>query len=44
MCFMMAHLTGSAVRMALTVGAEEGRDIIDAFKSMIKPDLIENMG
>lgn len=41
--FLLAHLSGSAVRMAVNVGQEEGRVVVDSFKSMITPGFIESL-
>lgn len=41
--FLLAHLSGSAVRMALTVGPEEGRGLIDTFKELITPTFMDMM-
>lgn len=41
--FLLAHLAGAAVRMALSVGPVEGRTLIDSFKSLISPGFIDSM-
>lgn len=39
--FLLAHLAGSAVRMALSVSPEEGRALMDAFLRLIDPVALE---
>jgi len=41
--FLLAHLSGSAVRMALSVGPEEGRALMDAFLSLISPTSLDDV-
>ena len=41
--FLLAHLSGAAVRMAISVGPQEGRSIIDSFKGIINPTFINSM-
>lgn len=41
--FLLAHLSGAAVRMAVSIGEEEGRLMVDSFKSMISPAFIESL-
>jgi AcrR family transcriptional regulator len=41
--FLLSHMAGSAVRMALSVGPSEGRDLIDSFKRLINPASIDSM-
>jgi len=41
--FLLSHMSGSAVRMALSVGDIEGRALIDSFKNMINPISIDSM-
>lgn len=41
--FLLAHLSGAAVRMAVSIGQEEGRIMVDSFKSMINPAFIESL-
>jgi len=41
--FLLAHLSGSAVRMAVSVEPDEGRVLIDSFKGMINPAFVESM-
>ena len=41
--FLLSHMAGSAVRMALSVGDSEGRLLIDSFKSLINPASIDSM-
>lgn len=39
--FMLAHLAGSAVRMAVTLDEREGRAVMDSFKAIIQPGFVE---
>jgi len=41
--FLLAHLAGAAVRMAVSVGQEEGRRVVDSFKAMISPAFVESL-
>lgn len=41
--FLLSHMAGSAVRMALSVNEVEGRMLIDSFKSLINPASIDSM-
>lgn len=41
--FLMSHLVGSAIRMALQVSEEEGRGLMDSFKSLLNPASIKSM-
>jgi len=41
--FLLAHLSGAAVRMAISVGPHEGRSIIDSFKAIINPTFLNSM-
>lgn len=41
--FLLSHLVGSAVRMALQVGEIEGRGLIDSFKALLNPSSIKSM-
>lgn len=43
MSFLLAHLSGSAVRMAVLLGPEEGRTVIDNFKAIINATFVESM-
>jgi AcrR family transcriptional regulator len=41
--FLLAHLSGAAVRMAVSVGEEEGRVVVNSFKAMLSPPFVESM-
>jgi len=41
--FLLSHMAGSAVRMALSVDSDEGRSLIDSFKRLINPASIDSM-
>ena len=41
--FLLAHLSGAAVRMAVSIGEEEGRITVDSFKSMINSAFIDSL-
>lgn len=41
--FLLAHLAGAAVRMAVSLGKEEGGVMLTSFKSLLSPRLIETM-
>lgn len=41
--FLLAHLSLAAVRMALSVGREEGRSLMDRFKYIISVDYVDSM-
>ena len=41
--FLLSHMAGSAVRMALSVDETEARALIDSFKSLINPASIDSM-
>ncbi len=41
--FLLSYMAGSAVRMALSVSEEEGRTLIDSFKSLINPAALDSM-
>ena len=41
--FLLSHMAGSAVRMALSVSKDEGRMLIDSFKALINPSSIDSM-
>jgi len=41
--FLLAHLSGAAVRMAVSVGEEEGRVVVNSFKTMLSPSFVESM-
>lgn len=41
--FLLSHMVGSAVRMALQVSTEEGRGLMDSFKSLLNPASIASM-
>ncbi|KZY33379.1 hypothetical protein A3752_01335 [Oleiphilus sp. HI0081] len=41
--FLLSHMAGSAVRMALSVPAKEGRALIDSFKSLVNPASLDSM-
>jgi len=43
MSFLLAHMAGSAIRMAISVGPDEGRSIIDVFKRLLSPTTIDSM-
>ena len=43
MSFLLAHMAGAAIRMAVPLGVVEGRSIIDVFKRMINPLTLESM-
>ena len=43
MSFLLAHMAGAAIRMAIPLGAVEGRSIIDVFKRIINPSTLESM-
>jgi AcrR family transcriptional regulator len=41
--FLLSHMVGSAIRMALQVPAEEGRGLMDSFKSLLNPASLQSM-
>jgi AcrR family transcriptional regulator len=41
--FLLSHMAGSAVRMAMSVDAEEGRALIDSFKCLVNPASLDSM-
>ncbi len=41
--FLLAHLAGAAVRMALNVGVDEGRALVDSFKALINPGFMDSL-
>lgn len=41
--FLLAHLAGAAVRMAISLDRDEGRVVVDSFKSIIKPGFVGMM-
>ena len=41
--FLLAHMAGSAIRMAISLGPVEGRSIMDAYKRLISPTTIDSM-
>jgi AcrR family transcriptional regulator len=41
--FLLSHMAGSAVRMALSVSEPEGRALIDSFKGLINPASLDSM-
>ncbi len=41
--FLLSHMAGSAVRMALSVPADEGLALIESFKALINPASIDSM-
>ncbi len=41
--FLLSHMVGSAVRMALQVPGSEGRGLMDSFKSLLNPASIQSM-
>ena len=43
MSFLLAHMAGAAIRMAIPLGPIEGRSIIDVFKRIINPSTLESM-
>jgi AcrR family transcriptional regulator len=43
MSFLLAHMAGAAIRMAIPLGPVEGRSIIDVFKRIINPPTLESM-
>lgn len=43
MSFLLAHMAGAAIRMAITLGPVEGRSIIDVFKRIINQPTLESM-
>ena len=43
MSFLLAHMAGAAIRMAIPLGPIEGRAIIDVFKRIINPSTLESM-
>lgn len=43
MSFLLAHMAGAAIRMAVPLGPVEGRSIIDVFKRIINPSTLESM-
>jgi len=43
MSFLLAHMAGAAIRMAISLGPIEGRPIIDVFKRIINPSTLESM-
>jgi AcrR family transcriptional regulator len=41
--FLLSHMVGSAIRMALQVPENEGRGLMDSFKSLLNPASIQSM-
>lgn len=41
--FLLSHMVGSAIRMALQVSNEEGRGLMDSFKSLLNPASLKSM-
>ncbi len=41
--FLLSHMVGSAIRMALQVPESEGRGLMDSFKSLLNPASIQSM-
>lgn len=41
--FLLAHLAGAAVRMAMTLDPHEGRTVVDSFKSLLNPAFVNTM-
>jgi len=41
--FLLAHLAGAAVRMALNVGPDEGRALVNSFKALINPAFMDSL-
>lgn len=41
--FLLAHLAGAAVRMAMTLDPHEGRAVVDSFKSLLNPAFVNTM-
>ncbi len=41
--FLLSHMVGSSVRMALQVPPQEGRGLMDSFKSLLNPASIKSM-
>lgn len=41
--FLLSHMVGSAVRMSLQVSPQEGRGLMDSFKSLLNPASIKSM-
>ena len=41
--FLLSHMSGSVVRMAISVGEDEGRTLVNSFKKLINPASIDSM-
>lgn len=41
--FLLSHMVGSAIRMSLQVPADEGRGLMDSFKSLLNPASLHSM-
>ena len=41
--FLLSHMVGSAIRMSLQVPTEEGRGLMDSFKSLLNPASLQSM-
>lgn len=41
--FLLSHMAGSAVRMAVSLSQEEGRAVIDSFKCLVNPTSLDSM-
>ncbi len=41
--FLLSHMVGSAIRMALQVSQEEGRGLMDSFKCLLNPSSLNSM-
>ena len=41
--FLLSHMAGSAVRMAMSVDKQEGRALIDSFKCLVNPGSLDSM-
>lgn len=41
--FLLSHMVGSAIRMSLQVTTEEGRGLMDSFKSLLNPASLQSM-
>ena len=41
--FLLSHMVGSAIRMSLQVPVEEGRGLMDSFKSLLNPASLHSM-
>ena len=41
--FLLSHLVGAAIRMALQISGNEGRGLMDSFKGLLNPASIQSM-